>query len=137
MKNIRTFIEARRRENDVVEIDVEVDPRLELAEIHRRVIEQNGKILVFNRVKGSPFPVATNLFGDVRRIDAAMGPKPEAFVKRLVELAHELLPPRPAKLWGARDVALDALRIGLKNRMSAPVLANKVELVFRRKIPFE
>jgi 4-hydroxybenzoate decarboxylase subunit C len=129
MKNTRTFIEALRRERDVIDIEVEVDPHLELAEIHRRVIAENGKVLVFKKVKGSPFPVATNMFGNVRRIDIAMGPKPEVFVKRLVELAHELLPPRPAKLWGARDIALDALRIGLKSRMTAPVLANKVELL--------
>jgi UbiD family decarboxylase len=129
VKNIRTFLEALRRQGDVVEIEAEVDPRLELAEIHRRVIAENGKVLLFKNVKGSSFPVATNLFGNVRRIETAFGVKPEAFVKRLVGLAHDLLPPTPGKLWGARDVARDALRIGLKKRMSAPVLANKVELL--------
>jgi 3-polyprenyl-4-hydroxybenzoate decarboxylase len=38
-----------RRENDLIEIDVEVDPYLELAEIHRRVIAQGGAALLFKR----------------------------------------------------------------------------------------
>jgi len=129
VKNIRTFLEALRQENDVCEIDVEVDPHLELAEIHRRVIAENGKALVFRRVKNSPFPVATNMFGNVGRIDRAFGPRPEKFVERLVELSHQLLPPRPKALWGARDMVADALRIGMKDTVRAPVFENKVELL--------
>ena len=37
--NLRHFIETLRREKQIVEIEAEVDPYLELAEIHRRVIE--------------------------------------------------------------------------------------------------
>ena len=32
-----------------------------------------------------------------------------------------MLPPTPGKLWGARDLALEGLRIGLKQRGSGPV----------------
>ncbi len=41
-KNLRSFIETLRKENELVEIETEVDPYLELAEIHRRVIEEQG-----------------------------------------------------------------------------------------------
>ena len=70
-KNLRSFIEALRRENDIIEIEAEVDPYLEIAEIHRRVIEQQGKALLFKNVKGSKFPVVTNLFGTIKRIELA------------------------------------------------------------------
>lgn len=129
MKNIRTFLESLRREGDLIEVEAPVDPRFELAEIHRRVIAENGKALIFKNVKGSPFPVATNMFGNVGRLDRAFGTRPEEFVKRLVSLTHELVPPKLSSLWGARDIAFDALRIGLRNRMNAPVLQNKVELL--------
>ena len=43
-KNLRSFIETLRRENDLIEIETEVDPYLEIAEIHRRVIEEQGKL---------------------------------------------------------------------------------------------
>ena len=69
-KNLRSFLAQLRRENDLIEIEAEVDPYLELAEIHRRVIEQQGKALLFKNVKGSAFPVVTNLFGTIKRRQA-------------------------------------------------------------------
>ncbi len=59
-KNLRSFIEVLRRENELIEIEAEVDPYLELAEIHRRVIEEQGKALLFKKIKKSTFPVVTN-----------------------------------------------------------------------------
>ncbi len=120
-KNLRAFIETLRRENDLTEINVEVDPFLELAEIHRRVIERGGKALLFNRVKGSRFPVATNLFGSQKRIEIAFGRKPKAFVERAVHLAENILPPTFSKLWESRQLFIDGLKIGLRNVASAPV----------------
>src|SRR5712664_3243782 len=98
-RNLRSFLDLLRRENDLVTIDAEVDPYLEVAEIHRRVIEQGGPALLFQRVKGSRFPVVTNLFGTAKRIELAFGRKPEQFIKELVSVAEALLPPRPAELW--------------------------------------
>src|SRR4030095_12217529 len=40
---------------------------------------------------------------------------------RLVELAETLLPPSPRKLWGARDLGREALRIGSSRRRSGQV----------------
>ena len=100
--NLRSFLDLLRRENDLVTVPAEVDPYLEVAEVHRRVIEQGGPALFFTKVKGSRFPVVTNLFGTQRRIELAFGPKPEQFVKQLVGAAEALLPPRPADLWRHR-----------------------------------
>ena len=36
--DLRTFIDRLRRDDDFVSVDVPVDPHLEVAEIHRRVI---------------------------------------------------------------------------------------------------
>jgi UbiD family decarboxylase len=66
------------RERDLVTVEAEVDPYLELAEVHRRVIARGGPALLFKCVKGSRYPVITNLFGTARRIELAFGPKPEA-----------------------------------------------------------
>ena len=82
-KNLRSFLNALRKENELVEITAEVDPYLELAEIHRRVIAEQGKALLFRNVRGSRFPVVTNLFGTNKRIDLAFGKRPVEFVKRL------------------------------------------------------
>jgi 4-hydroxybenzoate decarboxylase subunit C len=120
-RNLRSFLELLRREYDVVEVGAEVDPDLELAEVHRRVIERGGPALLFTKVKGSRYPVATNLFGTVKRIEQAFGPKPEALVRRAVHVAESLLPPKPAALWQHRSLALEALKLGTKKVRRAPV----------------
>jgi len=119
--NLRTFLDLLTRENQIVTIEAEVDPYLELAEVHRRVIEREGPALLFKRVKGSRFPVVTNLFGTKRRIELAFGPKPEAIVRELVEVAQSLLPPRPSQLWQHRGLGRELLRLGTKNTSRAPV----------------
>jgi UbiD family decarboxylase len=119
--SLRTFLDLLTRENEIVTVKAEVDPYLELAEIHRRVISEGGPALLFERVKGSRYPVVTNLFGTERRIDLAFGPKPEAFVRELVHIAESILPPKPAELWKHRSVALEFLKLGTTNTSRSPV----------------
>jgi UbiD family decarboxylase len=120
-RNLRSLLELLRRENDLVTVEAEVDPYLELAEVHRRVIERGGPALLFTNVKGSGYPVVTNLFGTERRIGLAFGPKPEALVRRAVRVAESLLPPKPAALWRQRSLALEALKLGTRKVRRAPV----------------
>lgn len=112
--NLRTFLDLLRREKTLVTIEAEVDPYLELAEIHRRVIEQSGPALLFTRVKGNSYPVVTNLFGTAARIERAFGAKPSTLVKELVHIAGLLLPPRPRELWQHRSLARELLRLGTR-----------------------
>jgi len=72
-------------------------------------------------VRGAEVPLVTNLFGTARRAERAFGTRPGRLIRRIVELAETMLPPTPGKLWGARDLALEGLRIGLKQRGSGPV----------------
>jgi len=119
--NLRSFLDLLERENDLITIEAEVDLYLELAEVHRRVIERGGPALLFKKVKGSRYPVVTNLFGTERRIERAFGTKPESLVREVVHVAEALLPPRPAKLWEHRSLALEALKLGTRNTSRAPV----------------
>jgi UbiD family decarboxylase len=122
--NLRAFMEALRKENQLVEISAPVDPNLELAEIHRRVIDEQGPALLFTNVKGSPFPVVTNLFGTSRRVDLAFGPKPEQFMKQLIQATDTLMPPTPKALWNERGLIMDLMKVGTKNvpAANAPLL---------------
>ncbi len=119
--SLRTFLDLLTRENEIITIKSEVDPYLELAEIHRRVISGGGPALLFERVKGSRYPVVTNLFGTERRIDLAFGPKPEALVRQMVHIAESILPPKFAELWQQRSVAFDFLKLGTRNTSRSPV----------------
>src|SRR5829696_8627925 len=119
--SLRTFLDRLTRENEIITVEAEVDPYLELAEIHRRVISEGGPALLFTRVKGSRYPVVTNMFGTERRIDLAFGSKPEALVRQMVQIAESILPPKTAELWKHRSVALYLLRLGTTNTSRAPI----------------
>lgn len=121
MNDLREFLAALRAEGDLLEIEAEADPRLEIPEIHRRVIAQGGPALLFRRPRGSSFPVVTNLFGTAKRIDLAFGKRPLEFVKTAVRASHELLPPTPGRLWGFRSFFGEALKVGTREVSAAPV----------------
>lgn len=135
MNDLRDLLAALRRERDLVEIDVACDPRLEIPEIHRRVIEEGGPALLFRRVTGSAMPVVTNLFGTRRRIDLAFGSRPLEFVKTAVRAAHALVPPTPGELWRFRSFFGAALKLGTKRVAAAPVLDVVETDVDLRRLP--
>jgi 4-hydroxybenzoate decarboxylase subunit C len=120
--NISGFLECLKQERLLHVIDAPVDPYLELAEIQRRVVAQQGPALLFTNVKGTKFPVATNLFGTRRRIDLAFGEEPYRFFKRVVEAIEILASPSISKFWGFRDLVKTGSRLGTAKRRSGPVL---------------
>src|SRR6187397_3234084 len=120
--DLRSFIDRLRADGDLVEIAAPVDANLEAAEIHRRVIAAGGPALFFTNITGADFPLVTNLFGTPRRAGLAFGDRPLRLIRRLVHLAETLLPPTPAKLWGARDVGLELLKVGTRRVAKGPVI---------------
>ena len=81
---------------------VEVDPELEITEIATRVVKNEGPALLFEKVKGSSYPVAINIFGSARRIELALGRPPAELGEELARLAQAVQPPRWMKLWKSR-----------------------------------
>ncbi len=120
--DLRTFLDALRSAKDLVEVETSVSADLELAEIHRRVIAAGGPALLFRDVEGSSFSVATNLFGTAQRAEMAFGERPLRLMRRLAGFVETALPPTAGKLWGARDLAAEVLRVGVKTVSKAPVL---------------
>ncbi len=133
--DLREFLNILRCENDLIEISAPVDPHLEAAEIHRRVIGAGGPALLFKNIRGAKFPLATNLFGTKKRIDLAFGTRPEAFISRAAKLPETLMPPSLGKLWGHRDVLRDLLKVGLKQRNSGAVKHSRLMPPRLRDLP--
>jgi UbiD family decarboxylase len=119
--DLRAFLDPLRRDGDLVTVEAPVDAHLEVSEIHRRVIAAGGPALLFTNVRDRDFPLVTNLFGTARRAEMAFGTRPLKLIRRLVHLAETLMPPTPAKLWGARDIGREALRIGSSRKSMGPV----------------
>ncbi|MBI3263692.1 MAG: UbiD family decarboxylase [Acidobacteria bacterium] len=119
--DLRAFIDQLRRDRDLAVIEAPVDPRLEIAEIHRRVIAAGGPALLFTKVRGSDFRLVTNLFGTERRVRLAFGSRPFDLIRRLVQVFETIVPPTPAKLWASRDLAREAWRLGTRQVRRGPV----------------
>jgi len=112
-----------RAAGELVEVEAEVDPRLELAEIHRRVIAAGGPALLFRRVRGSELPVVTNLFGSRARVELAFGSRPRELIAEAARLPEELLPPTLGKIWARRRLFGALARVGTRVRPRGPVCA--------------
>jgi UbiD family decarboxylase len=133
--DLRTFLDRLRRDGDLVEITAPVDPNQEAAEIHRRVIAAGGPALRFTNVRGARFPLVTNLFGTARRAGLAFGTRPHALIEQLVHTVETILPPTPAKLWGARGLVADLARVGLSRKGVGPVVDELTDDVRLDELP--
>ena len=73
--NLSEFIQALKHEGELKTISHPVSAVLEISKLTDAESKSpgGGKALFFEKVKDSPFPVATNLFGSSRRICLALG----------------------------------------------------------------
>lgn len=124
INDLREFLQILRKEGELAVIEEPVDPHLEIAEIHRRVIAAGGPALLFTNPRGAQFPVVTNLFGTPRRLELAFGRRPLDFVAQLVETIENMLPPSLDKLWARRGLLAQAAKVGLKTRRRGAILEN-------------
>lgn len=117
-------LEKHRR---LLRIKSEVDPELEMAEIHRRIFDKGGPAILFERVKGSPFPALSNLYGTNERTDFLFR-KTFPHVKKVIELKAD--PSRffraPFRYWRAPFTALSALP--KRKRWNVPVAYAKTSI---------
>lgn len=112
------------RAGHLLRIEAEVDPDLEMAEIHRRVFRAGGPALYFARVRGCRFPMASNLFGTLERARFIFRDGLER-VRRLIELRVD-----PSAAWRKplRYASLPLTLLRTRPRMVAggPLFAHQV-----------
>ncbi len=98
------------KQGELLRVKEPVDPQLEMAEIHRRIFEQKGPAILFEKVKGSPFPAVSNIYGTFERTDYLFR-KTMPAVQKVVELKAD--PSRffqnPLRYLSAPFTALSAL----------------------------
>ncbi|MGB1698578.1 MAG: UbiD family decarboxylase, partial [Nannocystaceae bacterium] len=106
----------------LVRIERPVDANLEIAEIQRRVYAAGGPALFFERVEGSPFPAASNLYGTVERCHYLFRHTLER-TKRAIELKAD--PARALRhFWRHLGAPWTGLTSLPRNVRRAPVMAN-------------
>ena len=74
-KGLGDFVAALEARGELRRIAVEVDPELEITEIADRVMAVGGPALLFERVRGSAYPLLINAMGSESRMALALGAK--------------------------------------------------------------
>ena len=116
------------RTGQLLRIKEEVDPYLEMAAIHLRIFEQKGPAILFEKVKGSKFRAASNIFGTLARSEFIFRETLPA-VKQLIDIKINPLAAlqNPIKSFAALPAALNALPY--KNPISKPVLFEEINII--------
>ena len=85
-ESLRAFVAKLEAAGELKRIPVEVDPVLEITEIADREMKapNGGKALLFEKCKGSPFPLLINAYGSTKRMALALG------VGNIEEIARDL-----------------------------------------------
>jgi 4-hydroxy-3-polyprenylbenzoate decarboxylase len=73
LRDLRDWIALLEREGELVRVEAEVDPDLEITEIVDRTVKAGGPALLFERPTGSEHPLLINQFGTERRMCLAFG----------------------------------------------------------------
>ncbi len=115
------------KNDQLIRIKEEVDPYLEMAAIHLRVHETGGPALLFEKVKGSKFRAASNIFGTLARSEFIFRDTLKV-VQQLIELKNDPVKAikHPVKNFSAGLAAFKALP--LKNPLSRPVLFEEIKI---------
>src|SRR5258708_33148172 len=92
-KDLREFVRALEKNNELKRIPFEVDPRLEITEFADRAVKGGGPGLLFERPKGYSTPVLVNAFASMRKMEIALEVKSvEEVAARIVEFLEMRMP---------------------------------------------
>ncbi|HEV3436503.1 MAG TPA: UbiD family decarboxylase [Gemmata sp.] len=121
-RNLTACITDLERTRQLIRIEQEIDPHLEAAEIQRRVYRASGPAVFFVRVRGTPFPMVSNLFGTIARARFLFRDTLDS-LRKLVELKLDPtnLRKRPWRYW---NIPLIAWQLRPKFVRAGPILAH-------------
>ncbi|MDA1258386.1 MAG: menaquinone biosynthesis decarboxylase [Chloroflexi bacterium] len=119
--DLQSFLQHLETNGELRRISVPVDPELEITEIATRSVLEGGPALLFERVEGSPYPVAINVLASRRRIEMALGADPEELGERLLHFVQDLNPPTFKAIWRNRSMARRIMNFRPGKTRKAPV----------------
>jgi UbiD family decarboxylase len=116
-QDLRSYLDGvkKRKGDDVLVVTQEVDPAYEITAIVVK-LEREAKrrpVLVFEKVKGTRFPVLTNLHASRSRLAAAMRCAPDAMLKTYLGAMEKPLSPTVVVTGPVKEVILKGDQIDL------------------------
>jgi len=117
-KDLRDFIQMLEARGELIRIEQEIDPNLEMTEISDRTLRAGGPALLFENPKGYDIPVLANLFGTPERVAMGMGEETVEALREVGKLLAQLKEPEPPKgmkdAWEKLPVFKQVLNMGPK-----------------------
>jgi len=104
-RTLSDFLAELERRGDLKRVTREVDWAYEVTEIACREAKAEGPALLFEKVRGSRFPLAVNVLAATRRIEWALGRTPRSIGAEIEEIFHALPPKAIGDLWKLRGSA--------------------------------
>ena len=109
-QDLRSFLDSIKRQSpeDFLVVSREVDPAFEITAITVK-LEQEAKrrpILLFEKVKGSNFPVLTNVHAGRSRLAAAIGAKPEEMQRAYLRAMEKPISPKLVAKAAVKELSL-------------------------------
>jgi len=120
--NLSDYLDELDRQGELRRISAEVDPEHEVGAICRKLNITKGPAVLFEKVKGSKIPVASQLLASNRRIAIALGSTEKELFSETLKRSGNLIPPRLLKSGPCQEVVkygkevnLDALPMVINN----------------------
>lgn len=102
--NLKEFLEKLKSEQELLIIDVPVDPVLEVTEIAHRALLMNKPALLFTKPIGSKYPLLMNTYASDRRVELALQKDPDELGYELLKFAEVLVPPNFYEILKRREM---------------------------------
>ncbi len=118
-EDLRAFLGALESAGELARVPVEVDPMFEVGAVCRASLAMNGPGLLFERVKGSPHPLVTNLLATRERLALALGVEPREIGPFWNARAGRSLSPRLAAEGACQQLVLQGDDVDL-SRFAMP-----------------
>jgi UbiD family decarboxylase len=116
-QDLRSFLEAvkRRQPGDVVTVSAPIDPAYEITALIVKLEREARRrpIVLFEQVKGSPFPVLTNLHASRTRLALAMGCVPDQMLRTYVNAMEKPVAPAVVATGPVKEVVLTGQDVNL------------------------
>ncbi|MCP4431559.1 MAG: 4-hydroxy-3-polyprenylbenzoate decarboxylase [Gammaproteobacteria bacterium] len=123
-QDLREFISQLEEDGDLVRIQHNINPYLEITEVSDRTLKAGGPALLFEQPGDSKIPLLANLFGTEKRVARAMGAAQTDALREIGKLLAFLKEPEPPK--GFKE-ALKTLPIYRKVLDMSPKVVKKPE----------
>ncbi|MCK5541133.1 MAG: UbiD family decarboxylase [Desulfobacterales bacterium] len=88
-KSLNDCVNFLENQGELIRVKEEIDPDLEMAEVTRRVFQNDGPALLFENIKATPFPAVSNLYGNYERALKIFEPGFDR-IKQIIKIKSDL-----------------------------------------------